>query len=934
MKRLLPLLPLVFGLFFAPFVSHAAGNEQQAWDATIKAVSPSIVSIRVDAPRAFDTEWNITGQATGFVVDAQRGIILTNRHVVTPGPVVAEAVFQDHEVVALKQLYHDPVHDFGLYQYDPSALKYIQPRSLKLAPDQAKVGAEIRIIGNDAGEQLSILSGTLARIDRDAPTYGAGGYNDFNTFYFQAVSGSTGGSSGSPVIDIDGEVIALNAGARNDAASSYFLPLDRIVRALALVEQGKHVSRGTIQAVFQHEYFDELERLGLPPDTEASLRKDYPDATGLLVVDQVLPDGPADLWLQPGDVLLRVDGKVISTFVPLDEAMDDAVGSNMTLDILRGGKPMTVRLKVQDLDDLSPTSYLEFGGAILNDLSLQVARGYNNAVKGVYVAAPGYMFGTAGLARAAVITEFDGKPVANIDDLQAVLATEPEGAQVRFRYFNINNKKQPGLGLVTVDRHWFPAQRCSKDRSTGDWPCVALPPAPPAVPLQPATAEYPKYADPAMNKLAPSLVFVKFDMPYSVDGVGETHYIGTGVVVDAKKGLVVVDRDTVPVSMGDVKLTFAGSVEVPGKVVYVHPLHNLAVVQYDPRLLGKTPIRAVTFAPAAARPGETVKLVGYQADGDLTAQESQVASLDPVLFPLSRSLRFRDTNLEVLSLVNAPENVSGVLLDKQARVTSFWFSFVYDDGQRSQEVQRGIPADVVQDMMQDVEAGKDLRTLDVELYSMSMAQARKLGLPGGWVQKISAAAPAKTQVLTVSRMTAGTPAQKLLQNGDLLLAIDGKPVATFRQVEKASQKGEVTVTVLRDGEVSDLKLATVSLPSDGTQRLLMWAGAMLQKPSHSASAQRSIPSDGLLVGFYSYGSPASRYGLSTGWRIIGVNGVATPDMDTFIRQVQGLKDRDTVRLAVQSWDGTAQVITLKMDQRYWSPYEVIHTDNGWVRKTL
>ena len=54
---------------------------------------PRVVSIKVDSTRAFDTEWNQSGQATGFVVDAERGLILTNRHVVTAGPVRAEALF-------------------------------------------------------------------------------------------------------------------------------------------------------------------------------------------------------------------------------------------------------------------------------------------------------------------------------------------------------------------------------------------------------------------------------------------------------------------------------------------------------------------------------------------------------------------------------------------------------------------------------------------------------------------------------------------------------------------------------------------------------------------------------------------------------------------------------------------------------------------------
>jgi S1-C subfamily serine protease len=906
-------------------------SEPPQWSRTLEKVTSGIVSIRVDGARAFDTEWNQSSQATGFVVDAERGLILTNRHVVMPGPAVAQAIFLNREEAELVPVYRDPVHDFGIFRYDPATLRFIRPYELRLRPDRAQVGRDIRVIGNDAGEQISILAGTIAKLDRQAPEYGKNKYNDFNTFYIQAASSTSGGSSGSPVIDVDGNVVALNAGANSASAASFFLPLERVQAALEHIRAGEAVPRGTLETVFLQRPYDELRRLGLRHETESRMRETFPRQVGLLVVSEVVPGGPADGKLAPGDILVAANGQPISEFVPMEELLDGSVGSEVTLSVERGGQPLDLTLTVGNLHSITPADYIEFGAAIVHRLSFQQARHYNMPVRGIYVANPGYTLAIGRIPRGSVITEVNGTMVDNLDDFERALSLVGDGNRMTLRYYTFDDPQRSALQVVHMDRRWFPAMRCTRDDRAGYWPCRALADtAADAQPL-PGTARFPTAGDLRAKVLAPSLVMVNFDMPYAVSGVSEPSYYGTGVVVDAARGLVVVDRNTVPVAMGDVRLTFAGSLEVPGRVEYIHPLHNLAVVSYDPALLLDTPVRSAQFSALPAAPGTKVWVVGLKPDHRLVSQPTEIASVEPVQFGLTRSFRFRDSNLETISVVSPPNDADGVLADKDGRVIALWSSFAFQEGRELQQTNKGIAAELVEELVTIVREGRELRSLEAELFPLPLAAARQLGLPEAQVQRLEAKDAERRQVLQVVRLVAGSPAASVLNIGDLILSVDNKVVTNFREVERAVQRSSVQVEIWRDGAVNTRTVETVALDGRDIDRVVLWAGALLQAPHRELAAQRGVEPTGVYIAYFAYGSPATSYGLWAGSRIIEVDGQPIHDLDEFIAAVSDKHDRDSVRLKARQWNGSTDVVTLKLDHKYWPAYELRLSDAGWQR---
>jgi S1-C subfamily serine protease len=631
-------------------------------------------------------------------------------------------------------------------------------------------------------------------------------------------------------------------------------------------------------------------------------------------------------------VLVSVQSKGLTGFLALESVLDESVGHEIDLEVERGGERLALRLRVGDLHAITPDEYLEVGGGVLHPLSYQQARNHALPVRGVYVASPGYAFARAEIQQGSVLTAIDDKPTPTLDATEAVLAGLPDGARVPVRYFLLGDARTERVSLLTMDRRWHPMQRCRRHDSDGAWPCTPSPPPPPRLVREATTVELPTRGDRRTDKLGRSLALVTFHVPYRIDGVQGDQFVGVGLVVDAEQGLVVTDRDTVPVSLGDATLDFSGSIEVPAQVAYIHPAHNLVVLRYDPALLGDTAVASADLRARDLEPGDELWLVGLTPRNQIVSEATRISQVEVPELPLPQPPRFRESGLEVVTVTDRPASVGGVLADGRGRVVALWSSFSTQNRQEPSSLFAGLPIGLVERTLDPLRAGHTpvWRSLELELTSLSLAEARSRGLPDGLAKRLEEHDPQRRRVLSVRRRVAGSPAAELLREGDLLVDVNGHTVTRPQEVELAVDADVASLHVVREGRELILEVPTVRLRGEGGSRALVWAGALLQPPHRALAIQRGVDLTGVYVAWTWFGAPASRYKLRATRRIVAVDGQPTPDLDAFLARVSSL-ERTSVRLKTIDLEGRVEVITLKLDPNYWPTVELRRSPEGWTR---
>ncbi len=348
------------------------------------------------------------GSGFMFKADDKWVYILTNNHVVANAKKITVKIGRLKEVRA-QIVGTDPKTDLAVLKIPRTEVSDVQKRLAKLGDSsKVKVGDLVVAIGNPFGLEDTATFGIVSAIHRRI------GLDQYENF-IQTQAPINPGNSGGPLVNIDGEVIGINTAIIANAQGLGFAIPINLAKWVAdqLIEHGK-VVRGWLGVVVQE----------LTPAVAEALGLNH----GVIVL-KVVPGSPASkAGLQPGDIILAVNGKPIENASQLQfEIMKTKPGTEITLTVMRGEKRLDLKVRIEELPspkELKRMKEIYYNlGLVLRNASKedleQFKAPYGVVVENVYPGSPAY---AAGLRPGMLIERVNNIPVRSVEDFKKVVS--------------------------------------------------------------------------------------------------------------------------------------------------------------------------------------------------------------------------------------------------------------------------------------------------------------------------------------------------------------------------------------------------------------------------------------------------------------------------------------------------------------------------------
>lgn len=341
-------------LFLLIDVTLAAGNITTS---EVEKIRKAIVTINC---RISVSAYQTTGSwyGTGFMVDANKGLLVTNKHISGVGSIGTYFVtFYNGQQSEAKVIYYDQYADFAIMRIDPKELPE-DATIIEFTNELPKLGAELFMIGNTEGQGFSFHTGYLSDLHEIV--------GDMPQASYIINMNSAGGSSGSPVLNEKSKAIGiLYGGGKSHSLAlkgAYVQYVLNELKANKPIPPRKHI--GVMTELYSLD--KAVKHRNFPKEEMKKYIKELPDSRNrAIVVRSVLPGGSAIGQLQAGDILWKVDGKKIGADLwAFDMAMNSAKSDSIKISIIRDGKEIEQEIKLYDLERNKITTILDFAGGL------------------------------------------------------------------------------------------------------------------------------------------------------------------------------------------------------------------------------------------------------------------------------------------------------------------------------------------------------------------------------------------------------------------------------------------------------------------------------------------------------------------------------------------------------------------------------------------